>query len=177
MTASCYKWLLGPAGAGYLYVRKELVERFDPPFIGWASVKPEVFDTVEFWDIWKLQLSQTASRFEVGSPSFISFVGAAVAIQLLLDVGIENIQRRILDLTELLMDSVKDLGFHLTTPEDRKCRSGIVHFLVDRAQERAERLKRKGVIVSARSNGLRVAPHFYNTEEEIESLVRELKTT
>lgn len=177
LTASCYKWLLGPAGAGYLYVRKELVEKFEPPFIGWASVNPEVFDTVEFWDIWKLQLSKTASRFEVGSPSFISFVGAAVAIQLLLDMGIENIQKRVLDLTELLMNSVKSMGFRLTTPEDRRCRSGIVHFLADRAQERAERLKKKGIIVSARSKGLRVAPHFYNTAEEIESLIRELKAT
>lgn len=177
LTASCYKWLLGPAGAGYLYVRKELVERFEPPFIGWASVKPEVFDTIEFWDIWRLQLSETASRFEVGSPSFISFVGAAVAIQLLLDVGIENIQKRIFGLTELLMDSVKNLGWHLTTPEDKECRSGIVHFLVNRAQERVERLRKKGIIVSARSKGLRVAPHFYNTEEEIARLIRELETT
>jgi cysteine desulfurase/selenocysteine lyase len=51
LTASCYKWMLGPAGAGYLYVRKEFIEKFEPPFIGWASVKPEIFDTVEFWDI------------------------------------------------------------------------------------------------------------------------------
>jgi selenocysteine lyase/cysteine desulfurase len=175
LTASCYKWMLGPAGAGYLYVRKELVERFEPPFVGWASVKPEVFDTVEFWDIWRLQLSDTASRFEVGSPSYISFVGAAAALQLLLDVGIEKIQKRILGLTELLMNSVKDLGYRLTTPEDDKCRSGIAHFLVDRAQEKAERLKKKGIIISARSRGLRVAPHFYNTKEEIECLVGELK--
>jgi len=177
LTASCYKWLLGPAGVGYLYVRKELVERFDPPFIGWASVKPEVFETLEFWDIWQLQLSKTASRFEVGSPSFISFVGAATAIQLLLDIDIENIQKRVLGLTELLIDSVKNLGFRLTTPEDKECRSGIVHFLIDKAQERLERLRKKGIVVSARSNGLRVAPHFYNTEEEIERLIRELKTT
>jgi selenocysteine lyase/cysteine desulfurase len=177
LTASCYKWLLGPAGAGYLFVRRELVERFEPPFIGWASVKPEVFETTEFWDIWQLRLSETASRFEVGSPSFISFIGAAVALQLLLDVGIENIQRRILGLTEMLMDSVKNLGLRLTTPEDKECRSGIVHFLVDRAQERAERLRKNGIIVSARSHGLRVAPHFYNTEEELERLTRELKTT
>lgn len=174
LTASCYKWMLGPAGAGYLYVHRELVKRFEPPFIGWASVKPEVFETVGFWDIWQLQLSETASRFEVGSPSFISFVGAAVALQLLLDVGIENIQRRILGLTELLIDSVKDLGFRLTTPEDRECRSGIVHFLIDKAQKTAERLRKERIIVSARSHGLRVAPHFYNIEEEIERLVREL---
>lgn len=175
LTASCYKWMLGPAGAGYLYVRKELVERFEPPFIGWASVKPEVFDTVEFWDIWRLQLSNTASRFEVGSPSFISFVGAAASIQLLLDVGIDSISKRVLRLTRLLLDSVKNPGHRLTTPEDDDCRSGIVHFLDNRAQEKKEKLKTKGIIVSARANGLRVAPHFYNTEEEIERLVRELE--
>lgn len=177
LTASCYKWLLGPAGAGYLYVRKELLERFEPPFIGWASVLPEVFETIEFWDIWRLQLSKTASRFEVGSPSFISYVGASVAIQLLLDVGIGHIEKRILGLTELLIDSVKGLGFWLTTPEDKECRSGIVHFLVNGAQERTEKLRKKGIIISARSNGLRVAPHFYNNEKEIERLVRELKAT
>jgi cysteine desulfurase/selenocysteine lyase len=175
LTASCYKWMLGPAGAGYLYVRKGLIGEFEPPFIGWASVKPEVFDTIEFWDIWRLQLSETASRFEAGSPSFISFVGAATALQLLLSVGVGNIQKRILDLTEKLMDSVGDLGLQLTTPKDRESRSGIVHFRVDGAQEKAEKLKSKGIIVSARSNGLRVAPHFYNTEEEIERFVEELK--
>jgi len=75
----------------------------------------------------------------------------------------------------LLMDSVKELGFRLTTPEDRECRSGIVHFLVDEALKKEEMLRQKGIIVSARSNGLRVAPHFYNTEEEIERLIRELR--
>ncbi len=176
LTASCYKWLLGPAGAGYLYVREDLVERFEPPFIGWASVKPEVFETVEFWDIWHLQISNTASRFETGSPSFVSFVGAKTAIQLLLDVGINNIQKRILSLTESLIDSVKSLGFRLTTPEETEHRSGIVHFLLDRARQKEERLRKKGIIISARSNGLRVAPHFYNTEGEITRLIEELET-
>ncbi|MFP3985280.1 MAG: aminotransferase class V-fold PLP-dependent enzyme [Candidatus Bathyarchaeia archaeon] len=177
LTASCYKWLLGPAGAGYLYVRPELIQKLEPPFLGWASVKPEVFETVEFWDIWRLQLSETASRFEVGSPSFISFVGAAAAIQLLLDVGIEDIQSRILRLTDLLMESVENLGFQLTTPENKDNRSGIIHFLVDKAQKMEERLQSRGIVISARSKGLRVAPHFYNTEEEIECLVRELKAS
>jgi selenocysteine lyase/cysteine desulfurase len=175
LAASCYKWLMGPAGAGYLYVRKDLVEELEPQFIGWASVRPEVFDTIEFWDIWQLNLSNTASRFEIGSPSFISFVGAAVAIQLLLEVGIANIQKRILSLTDLLIDSAKDMGFQVTSPEDLCYRSGIVHFLIDHAQEKADELKQKGIIVSPRSHGLRVSPHFYNTEEEIEHLMTELK--
>jgi len=175
MMASCYKWMLGPAGAGYLYVRKELVERLEPTFVGWASVKPGVFETVDFWDIWQLQLSDTASRFEVGAPSFVSYMGAVAAIKLLLEMGIEKIQERVLDLTDLLMEKVKDLGYQLTTPEDRECRSGIVHFHIDKAQEKADALKKKGIIVSARSNGLRVAPHFYNTEEEIDRLIKELR--
>ncbi len=175
MTASCYKWLLGPAGAGYLYVSGEHLREFEPTFIGWASVKPEVFETVDFWDIWQLRLSDTASRFEVGSPSFISYVGASVSIQLLLNIGIKDISERILALTELLMNSVKALGFRLTTPYDGSCRSGIVHFFVDNAQRVAERLSKENIVVSARSRGLRVAPHFYNTEEEIELLINELK--
>jgi selenocysteine lyase/cysteine desulfurase len=75
------------------------------------------------------------------------------------------------------MDSVRQLGLRLTTPEDRERRSGIVHFCIDRAQETADKLKRRGIIVSARSHGLRVAPHFYNTEDEIEGLINELKAT
>ncbi len=175
LTASCYKWLLGPAGVGYLYVRKDLCDKFDPPFIGWASVRPEVFDTIDFWDIWRLKLSRTASRFEVGSPSFIGFVGAAVAIELLLSVGIRKIQKRVIQLTDLLIDLVEALGLQVTSPKEPEHRSGIVHFLIDGAQEKAESLQKHGIIVSARSYGLRVSPHFYNTEEEIESLVRNLK--
>jgi len=76
LASACYKWLLSPPGAGYLYVKDELIEKFEPPFVGWASVKDEVFETIDFWDIWSLKLSETASRFEVGSPSFISLTGA-----------------------------------------------------------------------------------------------------
>ncbi|MGQ9507631.1 MAG: aminotransferase class V-fold PLP-dependent enzyme, partial [Candidatus Bathycorpusculaceae bacterium] len=92
LATACYKWLLSPPGAGYLYVKEELIEKFEPPFVGWASVKPEVFETIDFWDIWSLRLSETASRFEVGSPSFISLAGATEAIKMLLNIGIENIE-------------------------------------------------------------------------------------
>ncbi|MEM2093038.1 MAG: aminotransferase class V-fold PLP-dependent enzyme [Candidatus Bathyarchaeia archaeon] len=90
LATACYKWLLGPSGAGYLYVKEELIENFEPPFIGWASVKPEVFETLDLWDIWNLRLSENASRFEVGSPSAISFIGASEAIKMLLKLGIRR---------------------------------------------------------------------------------------
>jgi cysteine desulfurase/selenocysteine lyase len=176
LTAACYKWLLGPAGAGFLYVRKELVEKFEPPFVGWASAKPEVFETIDLWDIWTLDLSETASRFEVGSPSIISFIGASAAIQLLLNVGIASIEWRILHLTEHLIDEMERHGFKSQTPRDEECRSGITNFLIDRPEERVEQLFKKGIMVSARAHGIRVSPHFYNTEEEIDRFVTQLSS-
>lgn len=175
LTASCYKWLLSPPGAGYFYVREELIQKFEPPFTGWASVKQEIFNTTDFWDIWKLELSETATRFEVGSPSYISLVGAREALKLLLSVGISNIERRILGLTDRLIDSIRDMNLDLQTPEEKACRSGIVNFRVENPRQVAEELGRKGIIVSARSNGIRVSPHFYNTEEEIDALTDEIR--
>ena len=175
LTSACYKWLLSPPGAGYLYVKEDLIEKFEPPFVGWASVKPEVFETIDFWDIWSMRLSETASRFEVGSPSFISLAGATEALKMLLDIGIEKIEKRILKLTDHLIEAVKDLELELQTPEEPQCRSGIVNFKIDKPQEVAEKLNNKGIIVSPRAHGIRVSPHFYNTEEEIDRLVREIK--
>ncbi|MEM2806786.1 MAG: aminotransferase class V-fold PLP-dependent enzyme [Candidatus Bathyarchaeia archaeon] len=175
LATACYKWLLSPTGAAYLYVREDLIEKFEPSYIGWASVKQEIFETVDFWDIWSLRLSETASRFEVGTPSFLSFVGAAEAIKMLLSFGIENIEKRVLKLTDHLIEAVKALGLELQTPEEPKHRSGIVNFKIDKPKEIAEQLRRMGIVVSARANGIRVSPHFYNTEEEIDKLIDEVK--
>jgi selenocysteine lyase/cysteine desulfurase len=175
LMAACYKWLLSPSGAAYLYVKDELIEKFEPPLVGWASVKQEVFETLDFYDIWNLNLSKTASRFEVGSPSTISLVGAAEAMKMLLDFGVENIKRRIMKLTDHLIDAVKDLGLELQTPEEKQCRSGIVNFKIGKPQKLVEKLRKKGIVISARAHGLRISPHFYNTEEEIDTLVEEIK--
>lgn len=175
LACACYKWLLGPLGAAYFYVKKELIEKFEPPFVGWASVKQSIFDTIEFWDIWKLDFPETAARFEVGSPSVLSLMGAREALRMLLDVGIESIERRILDLTDYLMESITKLGLELQTPQERAYRSGIVNFRVKNPKEVAEKLDKKGIVVSARANGIRVSPHFYNTEDEIDKLIEEVR--
>ncbi|MGQ9565926.1 MAG: aminotransferase class V-fold PLP-dependent enzyme [Candidatus Bathyarchaeales archaeon] len=171
LTAAVYKWMLGPPGIGYLYVRKELIEKFEPPFIGWASVKPEIFETINPWEIRNLTLSETATRFEIGTPSRFSAVGAVAALRILLNVGVPNIEKRILALTDHLIEKLKEKKLKLQTPPELKHRSGIVNFLIDKPEEKVEKLKKKGIIVSARSRGVRVSPHFYNTREEIDKFV------
>jgi len=94
---------------------------------------------------------------------------------MLLDYGIDMIEKRILRLTDRLIDGVKDLGLKLQTPEEPECRSGIVNFKIDKPQEVAEKLKSKRIVISARSHGIRVSPHFYNSKEEIDRLVEEIK--
>jgi len=173
--AAGYKWLLSPPGAAYLYVKDELIDKFEPPFVGWASVDQEIFETADFYDIWNLKLSKTASRFEVGSPSTMSFVGAAEAMKMLLEVGTEKVKTRIMKLTDRVIDSVKDLGLKLQTPEEKSCRSGIVNFKVSKPLKLVERLGKKKIVVSARAQGIRVSPHYYNTEEEIDKLMEEVK--
>ena len=175
LSCACYKWLLSPPGAAYLYVKDELIEKLEPPFVGSASVDQKIFETADFWDIWNLKLSKTASRFEVGTPSRISFAGARAAMKMLLDYGLENVRNRIIGLTNHLIDSVKDLGLELQTPLGEQCRSGIVNFKIAKAPKVEQKLKSKKIIVSARNHGIRVSPHYYNTEEEIDKLVKEVK--
>ncbi len=175
LITACYKWLLSPPGIAYLYIKDELIQRFEPPFVGWASVDQEIFETINFYDIWNLKLSKTASRFEIGSPSTLSIIGASEAMKMLLEDGLENINRRITKLTDHLIQKVKNLGLKLQTPEEKHHRSGIVNFKTPKPQKTGERLARKGIIVSARSHGIRVSPHYYNTKEEIDRLIEEIK--
>ena len=176
LALSCYKWLLSPPGVGYLYVKDELIDKFEPPFVGWASVNQEIFETVDMWDIYEMPLAKTASRFEVGTPSYPSLTAANVAMKMLLDFGIENVHERIIQFTDRLIENVRKLRLEVQTPEDKHHRSGIVNFKIREPEKVVEKLKEKGIIVSARANGIRVSPHFYNTEEEIDRLAKEIKS-
>jgi selenocysteine lyase/cysteine desulfurase len=175
LTLSCYKWLLSPPGVGYLYVKDDLIEKFEPPFVGWASVNQEIFETADMWDIYEMPLAKTASRFEAGTPSYPSLTAADTAMKMLLDFGVENIHKRIVLLTDHLIENIKRLRLEVQTPLEKHYRSGIVNFKIREPGKVVEKLKKKGIVVSARDNGIRVSPHFYNTETEINKLVKEIK--
>jgi len=172
LTSGCSKWVLGPHGTGFLFVRRELIEASQPSLIGWLSIQ-DPFD----FKLRPLKLSQTATRFEPGSPNLLGFVGARAALELLLTIGQKRIEKEILELTGYLIDNVKRLGLELTTPADPNERAGIVNFKVRNLPAAMNRLRRKQIAVSSREGGIRASPHFYNTIEELNSLVSVLRTT
>ncbi len=170
LSADGHKWLLGPEGIGLFYCRKELVERIDPPLLGWKSVQNEFdFDHPDF------ALKTNAQRFEEGSMNLLGIFGLGAAIALLSEVGIDMIEERVLGLGDVIIREAERKGYSLLTPKTRKERGGNITFAgaFDPAATR-DNLREKGIMVNARGGGLRVSPHFYNTEEEIVALFHAL---
>ncbi len=173
LSADGHKWLLGPEGIGIFYCRKELAAKLNPPLIGWKSVQNEFdFDHPEF------KLKTDALRFEEGSMNLLGIFGLGAAIELLFEVGISNIENRVLALGELIIREAEKRGFVILTPKVREERGGNITFSgnFDPVKMR-DALREKGIMVNARGGGIRVSPHFYNTEEEISAFFEALDDT
>ena len=170
LACAFYKWLLGPSGAGFLYVREDLIQELAPPFLGWNAVKNSGPPSYIF-NPKQILPQDYAKRYLPGSMSPIPFLGAGVSLRMLLDVGIDRIENRILDLTGRLIEGLDELGVDVITPRERACRGGVVNFNVANSVDVSAKLLEKKIRVSARSQqgigGIRVSPHFYNTETEI----------
>jgi selenocysteine lyase/cysteine desulfurase len=176
LSADAHKWMLGPEGIGLLYIRRELIEKIEPVLLGWNSVEGALnFDKIDF------TLRRTAERFEEGSHNGLSIYGMGGAVDLLLEVGVERISQRILYLTDLLIQGLQDLGLTLTNSLNPRFRSGIVTFRIpkDEAGKKLSQMERhlfsKKIYASIRRGSLRLSPHFYNSEEEIQKTLQEIK--
>ena len=166
LSADGHKWLLGMPGVGVLYVASERVAELRPALIGWKSM----VDGWEFDSRYDTLLPD-ASRFEEGSPSYALIEGLSAAAELLLEVSVEAVAERVTGLVKHLVTGLESLDCDIRTP--REARRHIVSFTppglsLDTADEE---LRKHGVIASVRAGGLRVAPHFYNTESEIDRFV------
>jgi selenocysteine lyase/cysteine desulfurase len=165
------KWLLGPIGSGFLYCRRERLLELDLAMAGWRSVvdQREYFRYESDW-------FDTARRFEVGSLNYLGLTGLGASLELLLEIGLASISERVLQLTERLIRLLRDHHYRVITPSRREERAGIVSFLPrdDDPEGTVARLKAADIVVSARGPGVRVSPHFYNTKEEIDTLMRVL---
>jgi cysteine desulfurase/selenocysteine lyase len=165
-----HKWLLGPEGAGIFYCRHELAELLKPSLIGWKSVVNENdYDNIDF------RLKTNSLRFEEGSFNVMGITALGAAVDLVLEVGIDRISERILDLGDLIVEEAENRGLKIRSPRDRKYRAGI-NSIMGRFDPIVvkDRLRALGILVNVRSGAIRVAPHFYNTEDEILTFFSEL---
>ncbi len=163
LSAGSQKWLLGPIGAGFLYVRHELLDQLIPgAYVGAAS-------TVDPWNFldYNFTLQPTAERFSLGSQNFVGMYGLHASLALIQEVGIEQVAERVLMLAGTAIGDLQERGFKLAASTAPEHRSGIVIVEVADPAATANTLERAGIICIPRGKGVRIAPHFYNTEEEI----------
>jgi cysteine desulfurase/selenocysteine lyase len=163
-----HKWLLGPVGTGFFYCRRGLLDELDVSNPGWRGVK----NAWSFFDHDPTPRAD-AARFEEGTLNLYGIVGLGASIDRFLEIGMANVERRILGLTETLEDGLRSRGYLIASPRERSERSGILCFSHPKKKTEAlyEKLGAARVIVSLRSESIRLAPHFYNTEKEAARLL------
>jgi kynureninase len=165
------KWLCGGPGAGYLYVRPDLAATLQPAFIGWAAHEsPFEFATGP------VRYAGSPERFQSGTPNVPSLYSARAGYEIVASIGVAAIRERSLQLTRRLIDAALAAGCRLNTPLHDHERGGSVIVDVPNGSAVADELIRRGVIIDYRPGaGIRIAPHFYNTEEEIDSAMATLR--
>jgi cysteine desulfurase / selenocysteine lyase len=163
LAAGSQKWLLGPIGAGFLYVRRELLpELVAGPYVGSASV----VDPANFLD-YNFTLHSTAERFNLGSSGIMNQLGLRESVALIQEIGIERIAERVLMLAGVAIGDLQERGYRISADTAPEHRSGIVIVEVEDPTAACARLHEAGIICIPRGKGFRIAAHFYNTEEEI----------
>lgn len=169
MVTGCLKYLLAAAGIAFLYVRRDLIARFEPTITGWfGRVNPFAFriDAIDWAD--------GAGRFESGTPPVPNAYAALAALDLLDRIGYQAIGQQIDRVVERFASAARDAGFVVRTPADRERRGPLVVVQSADAPALVGRLAARGIIASCRGNGLRVAFHAYNTDGDVEAVMKAL---
>jgi len=176
LAADGHKWMLGPEGAGLLYVRREHLERLRPLNVGWQSVvQGQDFSTIA------LNLRPAASRYEGGSQNMVGFTGLEASLDLLARCGLgprgTAIAERVLAVTDLACERLSQFGAQIHSDRSEPCRSGIVVFDVPGRDPVVlrNRCLQRGVAINTRGGRLRISPHAYNNEEDIDRLIDALQ--
>ncbi|HYP23263.1 MAG TPA: aminotransferase class V-fold PLP-dependent enzyme [Actinomycetota bacterium] len=161
------KWLCGGQGIAFLYCRRDLIERMEPRVVGW-------FGTKDFFgfDRTGLRLRDDARRFETGTLTLPQAWTAAAGLEIVLEVGVDEIRRRNQELTEGIVARADDAGIEVTSPRDKARRGGLVRLGVpggpERAKEVLHALFERDVVLDKRGAALRVSPHFFNDERDLD---------
>jgi kynureninase len=169
-TGGSVKWLCGGPGAGYLYVRPDLQTKLEPKTTGWmAHEEPFSFDT-------NLRYAPNITRFLHGSPAIPALYAAQSGYKIINAIGVEKIREKSMRQTSYLIDVAEEAGFRVTSPREPERRAGTVTVAHDHAGAITKELIRREFIVDYRPGaGVRISPHFYTTDEELELVIAEMK--
>jgi kynureninase len=173
LVAGVLKWLCGGQGLAFLYCRRDLVERLDPLVVGWfGTVEPFSFDRSG------LRLRDDARRFETGTHALPQAWTASGGLEIILEVGVDAIRRRSQELTGFVVSKAQEAGLELLSPLEGERRGGLIRVRVpggvDGAKEVLRSLFERDVVLDQRGDALRISPHFFNTEDDIEHCFEEL---
>jgi selenocysteine lyase/cysteine desulfurase len=162
------KWMLALQGVSFLYVAPALNERLAVAAPGWRSA-------ANMWDFldYEQPFAHDATRFEGGTPNFIGALSLAQSIEVIASAGPARVAAHVLALTDRLVDGLRELGADIATIRGRTESSGIVTFCLPGCDPVAigKALQREGVVTTYRASGVRVAPHGYNTFDDVEALI------
>ncbi len=174
--ADGHKWLLGPEGAGLFFVREEHLDRLRPVSVGWNSVvQGHNFSHIE------LRLRATAARFEGGSQNMVGVTGLGGSLELLRRYGLgperSPLADRVIWVSDLAVERLQQIGARISSCRDDTAKSGIVSFELPGPPPEKIRAhcRESGVLFSCRDGKLRISPHAYNDQEDVERLIDALR--
>jgi len=159
----CLKWLSGGPGNAFLYVRPELIQKVRPQGTGWFATRDPFSFTLQ-----ELVFADDARRLETGTWAVPSHYAGLAGLELILEVGVDNIQERLRDHTDRILERCDEADVRTFTPRERERRCGIVTLECEHPEEVEARLHKEGVIVDSRPGRVRLSPHWCVTEEELE---------
>jgi kynureninase len=165
------KWLCGGPGLAFLYARRDLLPRLEPLVTGWFATR----DPFSF-DLQRLEYHPTARRLEHGTPAAPVCFIAQGGLDVIAEVGVGAIRERQQDLMDYVVERADRAGLEVRTPRDRAARGGLVNLRVGpEAEKVCHALLDRDVCTDWRGDGLRVSPHFFNTEEDVDRLFAALR--
>jgi cysteine desulfurase/selenocysteine lyase len=174
LAADAHKWLLGPCGAGVFYVKKDLQEKLNPPIYGWHNVRNPNFVAQA-----QIEFRSGAAKYEAGTHNLIGLIGLLAAMELALEIGVENIGRELVRKRAWLVPALQAKGYTVLNPEPKaENASGITAFHLPGQDVTAlhQKLTAASVTASLRTDRkaqkyIRLSPHFYNTDAELNRVV------
>lgn len=175
--AAGHKWLLSPYGSGFMYVSDRLKKHLGITLTNWLSAGPHRFKEGEFHSLLKYEAKfpKDGRRYEIGTMPFHNIFGFEESLKMILKIGVPVIERRLKKLLDPLIYALHTRGVEIAGLLMPEHRSTILSFKMKRGVEVVKRLKRRGIIVSYREGMIRVSPHIFNTERDIEKLILALK--